>query len=58
MKLPLFSEVLTSKDKKEFDINQDDCLLDFYHFAFYFSVCGRWQRITVVGFLVVIWIVA
>lgn len=31
----LFSQVLTSsKDKQEFDINQDECLLDSYPFAF------------------------
>lgn len=36
MELILFSEVLTSKDKQEFDINQDEHLLDFYPFAFFF----------------------
>lgn len=31
----LFSQVLTSsKDKQEFGINQDECLLDCYSFAF------------------------
>lgn len=36
MELLLFSDVLTSKDKLEFDINQDECLLDFYPFTFVF----------------------
>lgn len=53
----LFSEVLTSKDKQEFDINQDERLLDFYPFAFFF-LYAEGDRVTVVGFLVVIWFVA
>lgn len=54
----LFSQVLTSsKDKQKFDINQDECLLDFLILLPFFCMLKMAKNYSC-GFLVVIWSVA
>ena len=58
MELLLFSQVLTSsKDKQEFDINQDECLLDSLILLPFFCMLKMAKNYSC-GFLVVIWSVA